>query len=146
MKKQIEWLLFRSGITNYQISQATEISQVALSKYTTGKSDIGRMTLDNASKLYDYYKEVLRTMENKFGTVVFEGKTYILKDQAEATGRQLLDWQTEEGYVHFAAPAIDSEGNEYLVEWVLKTVYDNGEPVEDLGELDWDNVNGVTKI
>lgn len=56
MKKAIEWLLFDSGLSNYQISQATGISQVSLSKYATGKSDVGKMTLDNAIKLYDFYK------------------------------------------------------------------------------------------
>jgi transcriptional regulator with XRE-family HTH domain len=146
MKQTIEYLLFRSGISNYQISQATGISQVVLSKYETGKSDVGRMTLDNAIKLNNYYKEWLKMMENKNGTVEFEAKKYILIDQADFSGRQLLDWQTEEGYAHFRAPAVDGEGNEYVVEWVLKTVYENGEGIEDLSELDWNNVDNVIKL
>lgn len=91
MKKQIEWLLFKSGISNYQISKVTGISRAVLSKYETGKSDIGRMTLDNAIKLNDYFKEMLKLANDKFGTIDFEGKTYIMLDQAELSGRQLLE-------------------------------------------------------
>jgi transcriptional regulator with XRE-family HTH domain len=146
MKKAIEYLMFKSGISNYQISQATGISQVVLSKYATGKSDLGRMTLDNAMKLNSYYKEMLKVAEAKFGTVEHEGRTLFLQDQPEFSGRALLDWQVEEGYAHFSAPAVGDEGNEYQVEWVLKTVNENGEGIEDLGELDWDNVDKVVEI
>lgn len=146
MKKAIEYLLFKSSVTNYQISKATGITQVLLSKYARGVSDIGRMTLDNAIKLHNYYKELLIMWEKKYGTVEFEGNTYYLQDQAELSGKQLLDWQSEEGYAHFTAPAVDRGGNEYRVEWVLKIVNDNGEEIEDLGELDWDNVHQVTLV
>jgi len=146
MKQVIENLLFKSGISNYQISKATGISQVILSKYATGKSDVGKMTLDNAIKLYDYFKELLAMADNKFGSVTFEGKEYTLTAQPDFTGRQLLDWQAVEGYAHFSAPAMDAEGNGYFVEWVLKTVYENGEPVEDLGDLDWENVDKVVEV
>lgn len=83
-----------------------------------------------------------------FGSVKFEGKTYKLTDMPEASSRQLLDWQTEEGYAHFTAPAIDDEGNKYQAEWVLKLVYDNGEPIEDLTDstLDWENADRVLAI
>jgi hypothetical protein len=104
------------------------------------------MTLDNAMKLNNHFKEMLKMAEAKFGTVDFEGKTYHLLDQADFTGRQLLAWQVEEGYAHFSAPAVDEEGNEYQVEWILKTVYENGEGIEDLSELDWNNVDNVIKL
>lgn len=132
-------------VSNYQISKVTGISQIVLSKYATGKSDVGNMSLDNAIKIHDYFKEMLAMLENKFGTVTYEGVTYYLRDQAEPTSRALLDWQHEEGYAHFSAPAVDAEGDEYQVEWVLKTTYDNGKDIEDLGELDWDNVDRVVE-
>ena len=77
--------------------------------------------------------------EDKYGSIDFEGKTYILLDQAEMTGRQILDWQTEEGFAHFSSPAVDIEGNDYSVEWILQIP----EGCEDLSELDWDNVDQV---
>jgi len=58
MKKEIEWLIFNSGITRYRIYKDTGVSQSTLSDYTTGKTDIGRMPLDTAQALYDYVKEI----------------------------------------------------------------------------------------
>lgn len=61
IKNNIEEL-FNSDVSNYQISKDTKISQMTLSKYATGKSELGNMTLDNALKLNDYYtknKEML---------------------------------------------------------------------------------------
>lgn len=143
MKKELEYLLLRSNISNYQISKATGIGQNVLSKYSNRISDIGNMSLDYALLLHNYFKEMLKSMDNKFGTVTFEGKDYILLDQAELSGRQLLDWQIAEGYVHFTAPALDQDGNQFQVEWVLKTVHENGEAIEDLGDLEWNKANKV---
>lgn len=67
MKKEIEYLLFESGISNYRISKETGISQPALNKYTNdanGSSKIGNMSLDNAIKIYNYYLEEMEIMEN----------------------------------------------------------------------------------
>ena len=143
MKQAIEYLLFNSGISNYQVSKATGINQVVLGKYTNHVSDIGSMRLDNAILIHNYFKEILKMAESKFGSITFEGKKYTLTAVADFSGRQLLDWQVSEGYAHFIAPALDADGNEYQVEWILKTIYDNGEGIEDLGELDWDNINRV---
>lgn len=63
IKKPIEYLLFKSGITNYQISKETGIRQTTLGKYTTRKSEIGNMSLDNAEKLHAYFKEIFKTKE-----------------------------------------------------------------------------------
>lgn len=145
MKQSIEYLLFNSGITNYRIFKETGIAQSNLSDYTTGKTDIGRMPLDNAIKLHNYFKGMLTMLDKKFGSVDYDGVTYYLRDQAEPTSRALLDWQREEGYAHFAAPAVDANGKGYQVEWVLKTVNDDGEGIEDLSELNWDNVDKVVE-
>lgn len=58
MKKQIEWLLTESGISNYKISKETGISEVMLGRYSSGKVEVGRMSLDNAIRLYDFYIKV----------------------------------------------------------------------------------------
>lgn len=55
MRKEIEWLLFESEITSYQISKETGIAQYTLGKYRKGNSKIGNMSLDNAEKLYNCY-------------------------------------------------------------------------------------------
>lgn len=55
IKNAIEYLLLNSQITNYQISKDTGIRQTTLSKYATGESNVGNMSLDNAIKLYNYY-------------------------------------------------------------------------------------------
>ncbi|WP_342436677.1 hypothetical protein NSS79_25595 [Paenibacillus sp. FSL L8-0436] len=78
-----------------------------------------------------------------YGTVSFEGTTYTLKNQAEFTGRVLLEWQQEEGFEEFSAPAVDAKGNEGTVYWVLNVRDDNGETLEDLDGLDWDDVDRV---
>lgn len=145
MKQSIEYLLFNSGITNYRIFKETGIAQSNLSDYTTGKTDIGRMPLDSAIKLHNYFKELLTILDKKFGSLDYDGVTYYLRDQAEPTSRALLDWQREEGYAHFAAPAVDANGKGYQVEWVLKTVNDDGEGIEDLSELNWYNVDKVVE-
>lgn len=136
MKQAIEYLLFRSNISNYQISQATGLSQVLLSKYSTGKSDIGRMTLDNAIKLYNYFKEVLEMMEYEYGKIIFEGKEYILSEDAYLTHvskpHENGAWLEGDFY---QAKAIDNDGNEYIVLW--KPV-DNWQELEDaFDHCDW---------
>lgn len=134
MKKAIEWLLFKSGVSNYQISQATGISQVVLSKYATGKSDIGRMTLDNAIKIYNYFKEVL-TMTGH-DPVVFEGKEVFL------TQDPYIDGTHESPY--YRAHAVDVVGNEYHVYW---DVVDGYEELEDAADhCDWDSPREVVAL
>lgn len=75
---------------------------------------------------------------NKMGTITFEGKRYELQDDSDFTNRMLLDWQTEEGYAEFSAPAVDESGHDVTVYWILQSV-----GVEDLSDLNWDNVDRV---
>lgn len=58
MRKEIQWLLFESGITSYKIAKVTGISQYTLGKYKKGKSDIGNMSLDNAELLHECYLKI----------------------------------------------------------------------------------------
>lgn len=64
MKRDIEWLLFESEISIYEISKATGISQQTLYKYTNKISDIKNMTFGNALKLHKYYKNNLKNNDN----------------------------------------------------------------------------------
>ena len=57
LKDNIERLLFESGISNYKISKDTGIAQTTLSRFSTKKSTVGNMSLDNAIKLNEYYKK-----------------------------------------------------------------------------------------
>lgn len=81
-------------------------------------------------------------MEN-FGKVEFQGNTYTLKTQADFTGRQLLDWQMAEGWAEFSALGEDLEGFEVTVYWILNILDDNGNVLEDLEGLAWENVDRV---
>lgn len=51
----IEKLLKDDSISNYKISKATGIPQTTLSDYKKGKIELGKMNLDYAMKLYEFY-------------------------------------------------------------------------------------------
>lgn len=82
IKKPIEYLLFKSGITNYQISKETGIRQTTLGKYTTGKAEISNMSLGNAEKLYAYFKEAFQSAEieckHDYTGLIFDEKVCML--------------------------------------------------------------------
>lgn len=58
VKRAIEYLLFESGISNYEISKNTGIRTTTLGRYTTGIAKVGNMTLDNVTILYNYYLKI----------------------------------------------------------------------------------------
>lgn len=60
IKNAIEKLISDKHISNYQISKETGIAQTTLSRFARKESDIGNMSLDNAIKLYDFYKKVYK--------------------------------------------------------------------------------------
>lgn len=60
IKKEIEWLLKESGLSNYKISKGTGISEVMLGRYSSGKVEVGRMSLDNAIKLHTYFVKLAK--------------------------------------------------------------------------------------
>jgi len=53
--KSLFKMVEREELSNYKISQETGIAQTTLGRFTTGKSKIGNMSLDNAVKLNDYF-------------------------------------------------------------------------------------------
>lgn len=151
MKTAIEYLLFNSGISNYQISKATGISQVVLGKYTNHVSDIGNMSLDTAIKLNNYFKEMLKMSEKRYGTVESDGKFYTVTTDAVTTNRVLNNGQDYndkgDGEIYefeMSADAIDPEGNGYIVYWVFEDVKGDGGK-ESLDLFDYDVVNRVVE-
>lgn len=128
MKQAIEYLLFRSGVSNYQISKTTGISQPVLSKYTSGKSDIENMTFGNAIKLHNYFKEMVEMWKKEFGIAVVGGKEYILTQEAYIDG-------THE-HPYYRARALDDFGNEYFVYWDVLEGYEHNDDASN--HCDWD--------
>lgn len=79
MINDIRWLLMESGITNYKISQATGIAQTTLGRYTTGEADISNMSVSNATKLNDYYKQVTKVPTREVVNKII-GESYAVAD------------------------------------------------------------------
>lgn len=73
-KRKIEWLLYESGVTMYQISKNTEIDQATLSRINSGKTDIEKLPFYVASKLTNYAKKIKGEFEMYKLTVKEEGK------------------------------------------------------------------------
>ena len=59
-----------------------------------------------------------RKLERKYGSIEHGGKKYILTDYADPTGRVLPDHQ--HNCFEMSAPAVDEEGNEYILHWIFK--------------------------
>ena len=77
-------------------------------------------------------------MEKKYGSVEFEGKKYILCDQADFTNRDL--GHQHDTHFEMSAHAIEVEsGNEYIVYWKFEN---KGEDFE-LDSYDYDDVYKV---
>lgn len=72
MKKEIEELL-NSDLTSYKIAKETGITVQQIDRYRKS-SKVGNITLDNAIKLYNYYKKRGMDMRNydKMMTIVNE--------------------------------------------------------------------------
>ena len=83
MRKEIEWMLFESGITSYQISKETGIAQYTLGKYKKGASDIGNMSLSNAEAIYKFSLEVKRSEDIEIHYDKWENYTIINGDVVE---------------------------------------------------------------
>lgn len=79
MKKEIEELL-KSDLTSYKIAKETGITVQQIDRYRKS-SKVGNITLDNAIKLYNYYKKRGMNMRNydKMMTIVNE---LVLEDGA----------------------------------------------------------------
>ncbi|MEN2765849.1 hypothetical protein [Ornithinibacillus xuwenensis] len=56
MKEDIQKLI-NSAITGYKIHKETGISESTISRIRSGKIEIGSISLDNAIKLHEFYKQ-----------------------------------------------------------------------------------------
>ncbi len=92
----------------------------------------------------------LQELEGKYGSVEFEGKKYILANQADETSR-LLDYpknyhevdEGEEFDFEMSAAAYDEEGNRFNVYWIFSDVKGEG---QDLDMFDYNKVNRVEPL
>tara|TARA_R110000868_G_scaffold260457_2_gene518614 strand:- start:552 stop:836 length:285 start_codon:yes stop_codon:yes gene_type:complete len=87
------------------------------------------------------------TAAKEFGEVELDGKKLALIEQAELTNRVFPNWfgDAEEGDTYIAeygAPAIDNEGNTYLVIWQFDET--KGQEQDDASNYNWDNVYSVS--
>ena len=89
--------------------------------------------------------ETISKLEKEFGSVEYEGKKYILTDQALETNRDLgfTGWNNRyqnDGKFEFemSAPAIDEEGNAYRVYWTFWCTDDR-----ELDQYDYSKVDRV---
>ena len=58
-KEKIEWLLFKSGKTMYEIQKKSGVAATTVADLAKKKSAIERMRFDNASKLTALAEELL---------------------------------------------------------------------------------------
>lgn len=80
---------------------------------------------------------------SNFGSVTFEGKLYILTQDADYTNRVFPGWfgdaQDGETYTtEFSAAAIDENGDKCRVFWQFEEI--RGQEREDSEKYDWSNV------
>lgn len=134
MLKIIEFLLWSPHISRYEISKTTGISPQTLQRYVSGLADIENMTLKNGLKLKKFYEEWIEKMKNKYGSVEYEGKEYILLDQPFVENEQ------------FEVDAVDEEGNLYRVYWNILEDWDYGREGDAINACDWDNPANVVLI
>lgn len=89
-------------------------------------------------------------MENyNYGSVTYQGKTYVLLEEADMTNRVLGGIYTdyndaEDGETYdfeMKAKAADESGTECTVYWIFQDI--KGEDGKDLDEFDYDMVNRV---
>lgn len=112
MKKEIEELL-NSDLTSYRIAKETGITKQQIARYRKS-SKVGNITLDNAIKLYDYYKRRTRKMI----------KLTIKKNNKEIYGATIED-ATREAFEYF-------KNDEYANE-----LYEKGEFLNEYCEVEY---------
>ncbi|MBD7970283.1 helix-turn-helix domain-containing protein [Paenibacillus gallinarum] len=67
----IEWLLNKSGVTCYQISKKSDVSESTLSRITSGETSLPAIRFGTAIKLSEYAKK-LQVQRMGSGKVKFE--------------------------------------------------------------------------
>lgn len=89
----------------------------------------------------------LTKMESKYGSVVFEGKKYILCDHADFSNRvlnKIPNYQNQgdngEYWFEMSARAVDESGNEYTVYWMF---YCDDPERNELDSYDYDKADSV---
>lgn len=143
IKNNIEYL-FKLNVSNYQISKDTKISQMTLSKYATGKSELGNMTLDNAIKLNDYYNKIkgeieMKTYTNYFTIDIEVNKVLEVKIQEDVykVRNSDLDYALKQDIDAFAWIADEIDQN------ILEHI-DNDWDIEEIESAEYTRINKDT--
>lgn len=63
MREGIEWVL--GSKTSYEVAKALNIENRTVNRYQNGNSDISKMTLETAEKLYHYFLDELGKMDRE---------------------------------------------------------------------------------
>lgn len=89
------------------------------------------------------------TTAKNYGTVTFEGKTYTLTNDAYLSNRVFPGgWNDatdgEEYTSEWEAPAMDNDGNEFLVVWQFSAT--KGEEPEDDSDWPWGDDGYISRV
>lgn len=123
IKKNIEELLFNSGISGNKIANESGVPQSTVSRFLTGESKLGNMKLDHAITLNDYYIKLKGEIEmnylvtatkhenfvNDYGMEMEEmimlesGRAYS-SEQAENLAKKHYDNLEDVDYIEIIAP------------------------------------------
>lgn len=76
----IKWLINDSGISRYQISKATGITEMTLSRLTTGNSKIENLPLKTAAALTEYAEKALKENLKMNTYLTPEGEEFVSKE------------------------------------------------------------------
>lgn len=132
MKKEIEELL-NSDLTSYRIAKETGITKQQIARYRKS-SKVGNITLDNAIKLYNYYKRRTRKMI----------KLTIKKNNKEIYGATIED-ATREAFEYFkndehANEVFEKGAEEFIKDYLNGEVKYVGETIQYFKDIEtvWD--------
>lgn len=103
MKKNIEYMIRRSNISNYKIAKKTGINTMMISNYKTNRTDIGKMNLGNALLIYNLFLEYFEENKLHNGSVLHQGSEYVYVEKIK----------NEQHYAQ--VKAIDVDANEYII-------------------------------
>lgn len=134
MKKEIEELL-NSDLTSYKIAKETGITVQQIDRYRKS-SKVGNITLDNAIKLYDYYKRRTRKMIKL--TFKYKGtEKEVYSDSLEGAVREAFEYFKNDEH---ANEVFEIGAEEFIKDYLNGEVKYVGETVEYFKDIEtvWD--------
>ena len=116
----IKWLINDSGISRYEISKATGVLEMTLSRLTNGVSKIENLPLKTAAALTEYAEKALKENLNMNTYLTPEGMEFVSKEDV---------YPSDNGeYVHVIAwPKELHREDKYLLTFNVNPDYNAGE-------------------